>query len=260
MDQLVDSLVNKFNLSEDETRLVAADQNMVVNPSTDNDLSLIGRVLTDKDLSINFIRANALRLLHPVKGDTVKPIATNVFVIKFEHHLDRKKALGGCPWVLDRHALIMEPIDPTKTPEDHVVTKLPIVVRVSQLSLQNRSTQVAKLIGDHLGWFVDVPKEADSFYSPYFRIKILLDITKPLKRGLFFHGVEGTKQWLPVAYERLPTYCFLCSILGHGEVNCPKRYEEGFVEPESGLPYGSWTRVADLKDVGNSSLRLRLVS
>lgn len=136
--------------------------------------------------------------------------------------------------------------------------RLPIVVRVFQLSLSNRSLQVAKLIGNNLGWFVEVPKEADTFYTPYFRIKILVDVTTPLKRGLFFQGVEGSKQWLPVAYERLPTYCFLCGILGHGEVNCPKRYEEGFIEPEGNLPYGSWLRaVTESKGAGASSLRVQ---
>lgn len=74
---------------------------------------------------------------------------------------------------------------------------------------------------------------------------------------LFYQGVEGTKQWLPVTYERLPTFCFLCGILGHGEVNCPKRYEEGFVEPEEGLPHGQWLRVIpDLKEQGVTLPRL----
>lgn len=43
-------------------------------------------------------------------------------------------------------------------------------------------------------------------------------------------------------------------------MNCPQRYEDGFVEPEGGLPYGSWMRVADLKDMGNSSPGLPLAS
>lgn len=41
----------------------------------------------------------------------------------------------------------------------------------------------------------------------------------------------------------MPTYCFLCGVLGHGETNCPMRYDEGFVEPEQGFTYGSWLRV-----------------
>lgn len=46
-----------------------------------------------------------------------------------------------------------------------------------------------------------------------------------------------------MVYERLPFFCFLCGIIGHGEEDCPTRYEEGFSEPERGFPYGSWMRV-----------------
>lgn len=246
MDTLSESMASKFSLTDGESDLVAANPAFAVNPTPVHDLSLIGRVITDKELSINFIRPNLLRLLHPVKGAAVKSITDNVFVIKFNHALDLKKAMGGCPWVLDRHALILEPIDPTTKPEHQELTRLP-----------NRSEHVARLLGNSLGRFVEVPKEADSFYTPYFRIRILVDVRKPLKSGVAFLGVDGEKQWLPVAYERLPTYCFLCGILGHGEVNCPQRYEEGFVEPSEGFPYGSWLRVVvDSRDHSGPAPRI----
>lgn len=37
-------------------------------------------------------------------------------------------------------------------------------------------------------------------------------------------------------------FCFLCSILGHGEAQCPTRYEDDFTEPEDGFPFGNWLR------------------
>lgn len=194
---------------------------------------------------MNFIRPNIMRLLRPVKGVELKAIETNTFVLNFEHPLDRKKAMKGCPWVLDKYALILEPIDPSKKHADHLLTSLPIMVRVLQLSLANRSEHVARLIGNSLGTFVEVPKSQDGFYTPFFRFQVLVDVTKPLKRGVNFQGVDRNRQWLQVAYERLPFFCFLCGILGHGEEDCPIRYEDGFTEPEKGLPYGSWMRVND---------------
>lgn len=243
MDQLSNLLASNFSLTSGESNLVAANPRHAANPSAAYDLSLIGKVLTDKDLSLNFIRANALRLLHPVRGAEIRSIGMNTFVIKFNHPLDRTKALRGCPWVLDKYALLIEPINPSQRPEDQEIIWLPIIVRVHQLSLINRSEEVASLIGNQLGEFVEVPKESDGYYSPFLRIKIRVDVTQPLKRGITFQGVEGTRQWLPVAYERLPLFCFLCGILGHGEIDCPKRYEDGFTEPEGELPYGSWLRV-----------------
>lgn len=95
MDHLTASLENKFSFRDGEFDLVAADPAFAVNPHAAHDLSLIGRVIIYKELSINFIRPNALRPLHPVKGATFKSITPNVFVIKFNHALDRKKVMGA---------------------------------------------------------------------------------------------------------------------------------------------------------------------
>lgn len=245
MDQLSDSLASMLDLTKGESDLIKADPNHAVNPSANNELSLIGRVVTDRDLSTNYIRANLLRLIRPVKGTSFKLLSANMFVIQFDHPLDRKKAMKGCPWILDKYALIMEPIDPTKKHDDHRLTQLPIMVRVLQLSLANRSEHVAKLIGDSLGTFMELPKPSEDFYSPFFRFQISVDVSKPLKRGVTFQGVDGNTQFYQVMYERLPFFCFLCGVLGHGEEDCPTRYEDGFVEPEHGLPYGQWMRVVD---------------
>lgn len=53
----------------------------------------------------------------------------------------------------------------------------------------NRSEHLAKLISDSLGWFVDLPKVHDGFYSPYFRFQVMVDVNKPLKRGLTSKGL-----------------------------------------------------------------------
>lgn len=84
MERLTESLASKFNLDYGETNRVATDPAFAATPPSQYALSLVGRVITDKELSINLIRPNALRLLHPVKGATIESIATNMFVIKFE--------------------------------------------------------------------------------------------------------------------------------------------------------------------------------
>lgn len=233
-----------MNLWVGETDFGSPDPAHAANPSMDQGLSLIGRVVIDRELPFNAIRANVLSLINPVKEAILKHITANKFVIKFNHELDRQKALRGCPWVLEKHALLLEPVNPSKKPVDQNLTRMNIVVRVMLLSLQNRSENIAKLIENKLGEFIEVPKDAEGFYSTYFRNKVALDVSKPVMQGLYFQGVEGTKQWLQVAYERLPVFCFLWGIIGYGESNCPLCYEDGYVEPEGEFSFGSWLRTS----------------
>lgn len=95
--------------------------------------------------------------------------------------------------MLVKHALILEPIDPAKKLKDYVLTWLPNVVRVLQLSLSNCSKKVARLIDNSLGEFVEALKESNSYYSSFFRIKVRVDVFQLLKRSLNFEEVDGRR-------------------------------------------------------------------
>ena len=52
------------------------------------------------------------------------------------------------------------------------------------------------------------------------RVRVDLPINRLLHRGGNIVNPEGEKFWVTFKYERLPTFCFLCGILGHDEKHC----------------------------------------
>lgn len=150
MDHLSKSLARQISLKQGEDVPIAADHSFAVPDSTDHALYLVGRVVIDKELSLNALRANIRRLLNPVKGVDIRPLGSNKVLLKFDHPLDRKHALDGCPWAVERHALLLEPPDLAIEPEKQKLEFIPIVVRILHLSQPNRSESVAKLIGNSL--------------------------------------------------------------------------------------------------------------
>lgn len=48
------------------------------------------------------------------------------------------------------------------------------------------------------------------------RIKVMVKIHKPLRRGTFIIDEDQNKTWVPFKYERLPVFCFDCARMGHG--------------------------------------------
>ncbi|VFQ95192.1 unnamed protein product [Cuscuta campestris] len=53
------------------------------------------------------------------------------------------------------------------------------------------------------------------------RVRVKLDVRQPLKRGKKLKKEGGEWFLVEYAYERLPTFCFVCGVLGHGERFCP---------------------------------------
>lgn len=64
---------------------------------------------------------------------------------------------------------------------------------------------------------------------------------RSLLNEVFLHEVREN-EWFHGTYERLPLFCFLCGVIGHGEVKCLSHFVEDFVEPVGNLPYGAWLR------------------
>ena len=73
-------------------------------------------------------------------------------------------------------------------------------------------------------------------WKTYMRIRVTIDVRKPLKRRMNLKKVGGDWLWIDLKYERLNIFCFICGLLGHTEKQCPKLYEF----PHGGLdkPYG----------------------
>ena len=51
-------------------------------------------------------------------------------------------------------------------------------------------------------------------------------------------GMDGDKFWVHYKYERLPTFCFLCGIMGHDDKHC-----QAYPDRQNATPqYGDWLR------------------
>lgn len=91
------------------------------------------------------------------------------------------------------------------------------------------SERIAKAIGDHVGVFIRADKNSfDGSWKMFMRIRVLVDVTKPLKRRMKLKKAGGQWFWADFRYERLPNFCFICGILGHTDRFCQKHFEEGF--------------------------------
>lgn len=82
-----------------------------------------------------------------------------------------------------------------------------------------------QMIGRRIGSTVDVVEAVDTGadgigWGAYLRVKIEIDLAKPLARGRMLK-VQGKSKWIAFQYERLLKFCFNCGVINLGKTGCP---------------------------------------
>ena len=90
------------------------------------------------------------------------------------------------------------------------------------------SLDVGKEIGSKLGTFMEVDRRSwQSDQAKFMRVRVELEIDKPLRRGAYIVSSKEERLWLTFKYERLPTICFICGNLGHDKKNIAQQQGTG---------------------------------
>ena len=107
------------------------------------------------------------------------------------------------------------------------------------------SPKVAEEIGGHLGKVEEVErrKKLDA-QSLFMRVKVAVPTSKPLRRGGFIGGSDGTSSWVTFKYERLPLFCHFCGLMGHDLKHCAEHFAMGKTGGEVVYQYGEWLKAA----------------
>ena len=74
------------------------------------------------------------------------------------------------------------------------------------------------------------------------RVRVILNVTRPLFRGWKISLDGGNTGWVSFKYERLPSLCFWCSCLTHGERDCEHWIASGGSLTVEDRKYGTWLR------------------
>ncbi|KAL5734149.1 hypothetical protein ACOSP7_032010 [Xanthoceras sorbifolium] len=107
--------------------------------------------------------------------------------------------------------------------------------------------KVARLIAEEVGTIVDFLMNSKDLWGKFLRIKVRIDITKPLKRGIRMRLENYDTMIIAlIKYEILLDFCYGYGFIGHSLRECHnsevmKSIMEG-VEPK----FGVWLRASPL--------------
>lgn len=104
------------------------------------------------------------------------------------------------------------------------------------LGMMNRA--MGQTIGNEVRELVEMDfDENGSVVGQFLRIKVKLDITNPLMRGVsLMMGEEDEPVWCLIMYEFLLEFCYMCGTIGHMDKSCIMVEQERGVHQYSKKP------------------------
>ena len=232
----------KLKLTEDEEIVVGNSNGEIDDGETDLKISLIlvGKLFTNKPFNVEAMQKTIQSIWKIREKISVRTVDTNLFVFQFYNASDKARVLEGCPWWFDNQLLLLQEVRSDQQPSEVSFNCSPFWVRLLDVPFGKRTERMAQEIGEALGGFIEFDNSDPLGWEEFMRIKVMIDLNKPLRRGLKLGQMGGGRKWIDVKYERLSDFCYFCGRLGHVDRDCS--YHERYEDNTEALvyQYGPW--------------------
>lgn len=166
-----------------------------------------------------------------------KELNNTTFLCCFISMADKERVIDGAPWHFERALVLTEEISGSITPHSTNIHTAYFWIHVHNVPLQSMTKSTGEAIGSHLGECVMVNSDEEGLcFGKFMRVRIKLDIRRPLRRGTKVDLGDKHQFWVEFQYEKLFDFCFQCGLLGHTQKDCFS------VADAQGEHYGAWLR------------------
>lgn len=110
----------KFNLTEEESRVIGGDYEGVDDEDSKVQISLmvVGKLLTGKPFNFDALKRTLTSIWSLKEGVAARLVDTNLFVFQFFCGTDKERVLAGCPWTFKEQVLLLKEISGDEQPSE----------------------------------------------------------------------------------------------------------------------------------------------
>lgn len=140
----------------------------------------------------------------------------NIFMFKLALEADKKRVLAEGHCHLDRALIVLIKPKGIRSITTQTFTHTSFWVHLCNLPIMCINADIVEVPRVIIRKVEEAEADENSeCIRKYARARILVDITKPLKKIIFLKQEKETKIPIPVLYERLSDFCFCCGKLVH---------------------------------------------
>lgn len=245
----IDVQMAEMDIEAEENEELCFDEE-VEETSNKFELCLIGRFLTEKNLNVKAMKSKMADVWRPAMGINIKEVKKDLFLFQFYHKDDLDWVQKGGPWSFDNAIPVFNSINMGEDPLKVPLNEVSFWIQIHDLPTGYMSESVGRQLGNFFGMFLEYdPKNNTGIWRECMRIRIKVDIRKPLKRKKKIVRKNASEFIVSCKYERLGDFYFRCGMLSHTERFCQKKFQQS---SEMEKEWGGWLRAQPRRVAGKS--------
>ncbi|KAM0907786.1 hypothetical protein ACQ4PT_015917 [Festuca glaucescens] len=217
----IDDLLAHLDLREDELEDVMIGADEVTELQKDARWLAIGKVHTSRAFNSDAFIWKMKAIWNLSREPICREAGENLFVIQMHCLGDWKKVVHQGPWTFRGWAVLIEDYDGKDDPERFVFGGLYVWAQIHGIPEIYRKPWIVDDLARRVGKTREVQMSPKLFYEGnYVRIRVLVELNRPLKRVVSLNIDGEGKKRLYVKYEKVPFFCKHCGIIGHNHEEC----------------------------------------
>ncbi|MFQ6666601.1 hypothetical protein Gotur_032895 [Gossypium turneri] len=214
----INKLLERLNfLEEESTRVVSS--NMGSNNSQGFEAWAVGKIMLEEKVNRDAMYRVFKSLWFTKEEVNFIAVKEDVILVKFGNMEDRKRILNLSPCLFDQCLFAMLPYVKDQDTDAYAFNLTPFWLRIFNIPLEYMDKQVATDVGKAIEEVVAIDwRDRDGGWTEYIRLKVMIDVSKPLRRVVHLVSSDGAEIVCAIKYERLPTFCYICGVPNQNRV------------------------------------------
>ncbi|TXG73888.1 hypothetical protein EZV62_002467 [Acer yangbiense] len=216
----------------------------------DVDHCLVGKVLSRKRVNREAFKSVIEQLWSPFGIVEIEVVGENIFMFYFSNPEVRNQIWRRGPWHFDKSLIVLVQLEGTGDISQLRFDKAEFWVQIHDIPIICMNKRMAKWLAEQIGRVIEIPMESRECWGKFLRVKVLIDISRPLKRWLRLKlDKSDNVVVVGLKYERLSEFCYACGRVGHGVNDCTDGDAKKDALDGSMAKFGSWLRAVPAEKV-----------
>lgn len=174
------------------------------------------------------------------KSFDIWQVGDHLFLFVLELANDVERVLSSEPWSFDKHLVLFRRLEGARYVRSLNFTSINFWVQLHGLPMNRLDISMGIQIGKTTGIVSPHGREAKMIAGDFLRVRVEVDVSKPLCRGRKVILDDEEEVWVSFRYEKLPNFCYWCGMFCHDDKDCDIWLSSKGSLPLESQEFGAW--------------------